>query len=83
MFYEEIKKKKRKDYSIFSLPVWIYRKSYCTTLFVVVGVGRVGGIGMDKMLKFYGKVLYDEQGIVRQAILCVDRSCCHHIHLDF
>ena len=39
------------DYIIFSLPVQMYRKSYCTT----PGVG-VGSGGMDKMLKFYIKL---------------------------
>ena len=45
----------------------MYRKSCCT--------GGGGGVDMDKMLKFYVKVLYDGQGTVRQAILVVDRSC--------
>ena len=38
--------------SIFSSPVGIYRKSYCTTS----GVG--GGISVSKMLKFYIKIFY-------------------------
>ena len=37
--------------SVFSLPVWMYRKSYCTTLGVRVGVG--GGVGVGKMLTFF------------------------------
>ena len=37
----------------FSSPVQIYRKSYCTTPGVGVGVG---GGSVDKMLKFYVKV---------------------------
>ena len=32
----------------------MYRKSYCTTPCVGIGIG--GGFGMDKMLKFYVKV---------------------------
>ena len=35
--------------SLFSLPVRVYMKSYCTSC--VVGIG--GGGGVDKMLKFY------------------------------
>ena len=38
---------------IFSSPVRMYRKSYCTS----PGIGGGGGVvGMDKVLKFYFKV---------------------------
>ena len=37
---------------IFSQPVRMYRKSYCTT----PGIGIGGGVGVDKMFKFYVKV---------------------------
>ena len=51
---------------VFSSPVQVYRKSYCTT----PGVG----IGVDKMLKFNVKVFQsDRQGSVRRAVLYTDR----------
>ena len=40
---------------IFSSPVQMYRKSYCTI--ACVGLAVSGGGGMDKMLKLYVKVL--------------------------
>ena len=40
---------------IFSSPVRMYRKSYCTTPGFGIGIG-IGSSGMDKMLKFYFKV---------------------------
>ena len=51
----------------------MYRKSYCTI--PGIGVGGVGVVGVDNMLKFYVKFLCDGQGPVRQAILYVDRFC--------
>ena len=36
----------------------MYRKSYCSTPGVGVCVGGSGGVGVDKMLKFYVKCFY-------------------------
>ena len=40
-----------------SLPVWMYRKSNCTSS-GVGGIGIDGGVGVSKMLKFYVEVFY-------------------------
>ena len=50
-------------FTVFSSPVQIYRKSYCTTPRSSVGVGGSGGVGVDKIFKFFtvvGKALSDE-----------------------
>ena len=53
------------DTVIISLPVLMYRKSYCTT-------PPTPRVGMDKMLKFFTlKFLCDVQGAVRRHILNV------------
>ena len=72
---------------MFSLPVLMYRKSYCTT--PSVGIG--GGGSMDKMLKFYvkffkvmgklmGKVLSGDYPVHGQVLLASvykgTRTCC-------
>ena len=43
--------------AIFSSPVQIYRKSYCTTL-----IDSIGGNGVRKMLKFYVQVFFLREG---------------------
>ena len=40
---------------IFSLPVRKYKKSYCSTPCIDVGVGISGGVGVNKTTKFYVK----------------------------
>ena len=57
---------------LFSLPVGMYRKSYCSNPGVGVGIG---GGGMNKMLKFNVKFLCYGQGAVSRAILYMDRPC--------
>ena len=48
-------KKSNSRLSYISSPVGIYRKSYCTTPGVSVGVNGI--VGVSKMLKFYVYVL--------------------------
>ena len=57
---------------IFSSPTGMFRKSCCTTLGIIGGIG--GSICVNKMLKFY--VLCDGQGAVRQAVLCTGLVGC-------
>ena len=54
---------------IFSSPSGMFRKSCCTTLGIIGGIG--GSICVNKMLKFYVFlcVLCDGQGAVRRAVL--------------
>ena len=58
----------KKSEIIFSSPVRMYRKSYCTSLGVSISVWVAWA---SLTLKF----LCDGQDAVRQAILYVDRSC--------
>ena len=59
-----------KNLMVFSFPVQMCRKSYCTTVGIDVG----GHSGVSKMFNFFFKVLLCGQGTVRQAILYVDRA---------
>ena len=59
----------------FSLPVQMYRTSYCSIHGVGsgVGIGVDGGVGVSKVLKYYVKVFY----VMGKAVLYEDRLFCH------